>query len=166
VLSIGKLVAGQEAYYDLQVAQGGDDYYAGRGEAPGRWTGAAAGAVGLSGQVDSAGFSALLEGRHPGTGETLRSSRGNQRVAAYDLTFSAPKGVSVLFAVAEPGVRGALVEAHEEAVDAAVEYVEAAAVRVRRGRDGVRQLPGAGLISAAYRHRMSRAEDPRCTPMW
>jgi hypothetical protein len=36
VLSIGKLVAGQEAYYDLQVAHGRDDYCSGRGEAPGR----------------------------------------------------------------------------------------------------------------------------------
>jgi conjugative relaxase-like TrwC/TraI family protein len=161
VLSIGKLVAGQEAYYDLQVAHGRDDYYSGRGEAPGRWTGAAAARLGLAGRVDAAGFAGLLEGRDPSTGETLRPSRGNQKVAAYDLTFSAPKSVSVLFAIAEPDVSGALVEAHEEAVDAAVEYIEAEAVRVRRGRDGVKQLAGQGLVSAAYRHRMSRAEDPQ-----
>src|SRR3954453_7704771 len=161
MLSIGKLVAGQEAYYDLQVAHGRDDYYAGRGEAQGRWVGSAAGQLGLSGQVDGAGFSALLEGRDPGTGERLRSLGGNQKVAAYDLTFSAPKSVSGLFAIAGPDVREALVAAHEAAVDAALEYVEAEAVRVRRGRDGVRTLAGGGLVAAAYRHRMSRAEDPQ-----
>jgi TrwC relaxase len=42
VLSIGKLVAGQERYYEQQVARGRDDYYAGRGEAEGRWMGAGA----------------------------------------------------------------------------------------------------------------------------
>src|SRR5436190_7993284 len=164
VLSIGKLVAGQEAYYDLQVSQGRDDYYSGRGEAPGCWLGAGAGALGLSGAVDADGFSALLEGRDPGTGERLRSLGGNQKVAAYDLTFSAPKSVSVLFAIAGPGVREALVAAHEAAVEAALEYVEAEAVRVRRGRDGVRTLGGGGLVAAAYRHRMSRAEDERRVP--
>ena len=40
VLSIGKLVHGQERYYERTVAQGGDDYYSGRGEAPGEWVGA------------------------------------------------------------------------------------------------------------------------------
>jgi hypothetical protein len=72
VLSIGKLVAGQEAYYDLQVAHGRDDYYSGRNEAPGRWTGAAAARLGLAGEVGSAGVAALLEGRDPSTGETRR----------------------------------------------------------------------------------------------
>jgi hypothetical protein len=40
VLSIGKLVVGQQRYYEQQVAQGGDDYYSGRGEAPGEWVSA------------------------------------------------------------------------------------------------------------------------------
>jgi TrwC relaxase len=51
-------------------------------------------------------------------------------VAAFGLTFSAPKSVSVLFAIGEPGLAGALVEAHEEAVDAALEYLEREASRV------------------------------------
>jgi len=33
VLSIGKLVVGQQRYYEQQVAHGGDDYYSGRGAA-------------------------------------------------------------------------------------------------------------------------------------
>ena len=42
MLSIGKLVVGQQRYYEQQVAQGRDDYYSGRGEAPGEWAGAGA----------------------------------------------------------------------------------------------------------------------------
>ena len=86
---------------------------------------------------------------------------GRSKVAAFDLTFSAPKSVSVLFAIGEPALAGALVEAHESAVDAALGYLEREACRVRRGRGGVRREAGEGFVAAAYRHRMSRAEDPQ-----
>jgi hypothetical protein len=65
VLSIGKLTVEQSRYYERQVAQGRDDYYAGRGESPGRWTGRAGEILGLTGKVDEDGFVALMEGRHP-----------------------------------------------------------------------------------------------------
>ena len=68
--------------------------------------------------------------------------------------------MSVLFAIGEPVLAGALVEAHEAAVDAALGYLEREACRVRRGRGGVRREVGEGFVAAAYRHRMSRAEDP------
>jgi conjugative relaxase-like TrwC/TraI family protein len=161
VLSIGKLTVEQSRYYERQVAQGRDDYYSGRGESAGRWTGSGAETIGLGGRVDDDGFMALMEGRDPGTGERLRRVGGRSKVAAFDLTFSAPKSVSVLFALGEPTLAGALVEAHESAVGAAVGYLEREACRVRRGRGGVRREVGKGFVAAAYRHRMSRAEDPQ-----
>jgi conjugative relaxase-like TrwC/TraI family protein len=161
VLSIGKLTVEQSRYYERQVAQGRDDYYSGRGESPGRWTGAGAETLGVGGRVDDDGFTALMEGRDPATGERLKRVGGRSKVAAFDLTFSAPKSVSVLFAIGEQGLAGALVEAHEQAVDAAVGYLEREACRVRRGRGGVRHEAGGGFVAAAYRHRMSRAEDPQ-----
>ena len=161
MLSIGKLTVEQSRYYERQVAQGRDDYYSGRGESPGRWTGAGAEGLRLGGQVDDDGFMALMDGRDPGTGERLKRVGGRSKVAAFDLTFSAPKSVSVLFAIGEPRLAGALVEAHESAVDAALGYLEREACRVRRGRGGVRQEMGEGFVAAAYRHRMSRAEDPQ-----
>ena len=161
MLSIGKLTVEQSRYYERQVAQGRDDYYSGRGESPGRWTGAGAEALRVGGQVDDDAFMALMEGRDPGTGERLKRVGGRSKVAAFDLTFSAPKSVSVLFAIGEPALAGALVEAHKSAVDAAVGYLEREACRVRRGRGGVRREVGEGFVAAAYRHRMSRAEDPQ-----
>jgi conjugative relaxase-like TrwC/TraI family protein len=161
MLSIGKLTLGQSRYYERQVAQGRDDYYSGRGESPGRWIGSAADGLGLSGQVDEDGFVALMEGRHPGTGEPLKIVAGRSKVAAFDLTFSAPKSVSVLFVVGDVALAGALVEAHEAAVAAALGYLEREACRVRRGRGGARREVGEGFVAAAYRHRMSRAEDPQ-----
>ena len=62
VLSIGKLVAGQERYYQRQIAKGLDDYYAGRGEAPGRWIGAGAASLGLEGRVEEGQLGALIAG--------------------------------------------------------------------------------------------------------
>ena len=161
MLSIGKLTVEQSRYYERQVAQGRDDYYSGRGESPGRWTGAGTETLRLGGQVDDDGFRALMDGRDPSTGERLKRVGGRSKVAAFDLTFSAPKSVSVLFAIGEQGLAGALVEAHESAVDAALGYLEREACRVRRGRGGVRHEAGGGFVAAAYRHRMSRAEDPQ-----
>jgi conjugative relaxase-like TrwC/TraI family protein len=101
-LSIGKLVAGQERYYEQQVALGRDDYYAGSGEAPGRWLGTGAQALGLEGEADGDAFGALIAGRDPTTGEPLRAASGRDRVVALDPTFSAPKSVSVRRGMAWP----------------------------------------------------------------
>jgi conjugative relaxase-like TrwC/TraI family protein len=161
VLSIGKLVAGQERYYEQQVARGRDDYYAGRGEAEGRWMGTGAATLGLEGEVDGDAFGALIAGRDPGSGEVLRPASGRDRVCALDLTFSAPKSVSVLFAIGDGETSRALVEAHEEAVGAAVGYLEREACRVRRGRGGRVELAAEGFVAAGYRHRMSRAGQPQ-----
>ena len=162
MLSIGKLVLGQQRYYEQQVAQGGDDYYSGRGEAPGEWTGTGAAELGLAGEVSAAQFNALLEGCDPRSPEArLRAGVSEPTIAAFDLTFSAPKSVSVLFAVAPAEVSAVLVEAHEEAVRSALSYLEETALFVRRGAGGARFEHAGGLIAAAYRHRMSRALDPQ-----
>ena len=162
MLSIGKLALGQQSYYEKQVAHGRDDYYTGRGEAPGEWAGAGARELGLAGRVEAGQFNALLEGRDPrAVEERLRAVNSEPEVAALDLTFSAPKSVSVLFAVAPAEVSTALVDCHEEAVRAALGFLEDEAVFVRRGKGGARFEHAGGLIAAAYRHRMSRALDPQ-----
>ncbi len=162
MLSIGKIALGQHRYYEQQVARGGDDYYSGRGEAPGEWVGAGAGALGLSGRVRAEQFNALIAGLDPrDSDERLRSSPRDPKIAAFDLTFSAPKSVSVLFAIAPEATSGVLIACHEEAVRAALSYLEDTAVMVRRGHGGERVEAAGGLIAAAYRHRMSRALDPQ-----
>jgi TrwC relaxase len=150
----------QSRYYERQVEQGHDDYYSGRGESPGRWTGSGAETLRLGSRVVDDGFMALMDGRDPGTGRPPEAPRWPFEGAAFDLTFSAPKSVSVLFAIGEPTLAGALVAAHEQAVGAALGYLEREACRVRRGRGGVRREVGDGFV-AAYRHGMSRAEDPQ-----
>ena len=146
------------------MARGRDDYYSGRGEAPGEWAGRGAAALGLAGQVEAAQFNALMAGLDPSDEaleRRLRDSRGEPKVVGFDLTFSAPKSVSVLFAAGDEQTAGQLIAAHESAVRAALEYVEDTAVKVRRGKGGAVVEPGEGVVAAAYRHRMSRSLDPQ-----
>src|SRR5215208_2164218 len=99
MMSIGKLAAGPGAgrYYIDQVAQGREDYYAGEGEAAGVWMGTGAASLELSGEVGENGLARLLDGRDPVSGLLLRRAQSSSPVAGFDLTFRAPKSVSVLF---------------------------------------------------------------------
>lgn len=160
VLSIGKLAPGAQEYYLRTVADGVEEYYLGSGEAPGRWLGHGAERLALSGQVGTESLTAVLEGRHPTTGKPLwRASR--RRLPGWDLTFSAPKSVSLLYALAPDPIRQLVVEAHEHAVTTAFGYLEREAGFVRRGHGGQRAEAGAGLVGASFRHRTSRAADPQ-----
>ena len=71
MLSIAKLAPGQEAYYERSVAQGVDDYYAGRGESPGIWAGAGAEAIGLIGVVADGDLRRIIDGVDPASGTRL-----------------------------------------------------------------------------------------------
>ncbi|MHB1571020.1 MAG: MobF family relaxase, partial [Solirubrobacteraceae bacterium] len=150
LLTIGKLGASsaQLAYYERQVAAGIEDYYTARGEAPGRWIGAGCGGIGLDGRVERDAFMALMHGEDPLDGSVLRRMGVRSTVAAMDLTFSAPKSVSVLLAIGDDELSAALVDAHERAVDAALGYLEREACWTRRGHAGAEQLRGEGFIAA------------------
>jgi conjugative relaxase-like TrwC/TraI family protein len=156
MLSLGKIAAGPRAarYYTDQVALGREDYYAGEGEAPGRWTGSAATAAGLGGRVEAGQLEGLL------AGGGLRRAVREGAVAGFDLTFRAPKSVSVLWGVADAATARQLGAAHDAAVEAALAYVEREACRARRGAGGAVQVRGSGFVAAAFRHRASRAGDP------
>ena len=158
MLNIGVLAAGSENYYLGSVARGAEDYYLG-GEVPGRWIGRGADLLGLGGEVDGDDLVAVLGDRDPKTGTPLGCGT-NRKVPGFDLTFSTPKSVSVLFGLGASDIALAVRDAHEEAVDAALGYVERHAVWSRRGRNGVDEVVGDGLVGAAFRHRTSRAGDP------
>jgi conjugative relaxase-like TrwC/TraI family protein len=83
------------------------------------------------------------------------------RVAGFDLTFSAPKSVSVLFGIGDRERQTAVRRAHDRAARDAVGYLERSAAGVRRGHGGAEVVPASGLVAAAFRHRTSRAGDPQ-----
>src|SRR5436190_18086726 len=182
VLSVSKLTPGQEGYYERSVAAGLDDYYAGRGESPGVWTGRGARALELDGLVREGELGRLIRGIHPRTEGELRRHPKARRitveridpftderrietkklapVAGFDLVFSVPKSVSLLHALGDEQTRRAVNEAHLSAWQAAVAYLEDEACVTRRGKNGFVRENGGGFVAAAYQHRTSRAQDP------
>jgi conjugative relaxase-like TrwC/TraI family protein len=115
----------------------------------------------LEGTVDGVDLAALLAGAHPGNGDGLVAGmRRAGRVPGFDLTFSAPKSVSLAWALADPDVAERIAGAHDRAVADAVSAFQSEAVRARRGRDGVRQVDTDGVAAAAFAHRTSRVGDP------
>ncbi len=134
--------------------------------------------------MDGDDLRAVLAGMRPGTGglspngERIRPHA--RRVPGFDLTFKAPKSVSVLYGVSDdPRVQGAIIEAGEAALRDTLGWVEREVMAVRRGTDNQRYLAdlaatdpaaaaaaesarssGARMLAAVFRHRTSRAGDP------
>jgi conjugative relaxase-like TrwC/TraI family protein len=127
---------------------------------PGRWLGSGAEELGLRGTADPASLSAVLSGNHPATGRQLRVRQ--TLISGYDLTFSAPKSVSVLFGLAGAEVSAAVLSAHGAAVDAAMDYVASHGLAVRRAGAGADERSGGcrGPVAVAFTHGVSRALDP------
>ncbi|KQQ18761.1 hypothetical protein ASF48_17745 [Rathayibacter sp. Leaf299] len=85
-----------------------------------------------------------------------------QAVAGYDLVFSPAKSVSVLWALGDDETRRQVEQAHEDAIAAAVGYLEETAITTRTGRDGVAQEDvRGGLVASRFRHYDSRTGDPQ-----
>ena len=156
--------AGYSAYLASRedMSQRGDYYLSPAGdhvEGIGQWHGRAAAELGLVGEVTREQLLAVWEGKDPRSGEILirRSARG-EHVAAVDCTFSAPKSVSVVWALASPEHRAELEAAQGRAVAVAVSHIEGHAPLVRRRINGeVRHEPAAGLAVARFRHHTSRS---------
>lgn len=83
-----------------------------------------------------------------------------QPISGYDITFSAMKSVSVLWALADKRTTDTITRLHDQAIDEALEHLENTFLYTREGADGVRQVGTRGLIAAKFLHRDSRAGDP------
>jgi conjugative relaxase-like TrwC/TraI family protein len=87
------------------------------------------------------------------------------RRAGLDVTVSAPKSVSVLYALGDPEVAAAARAAHELAVREVIGYLQRHAATAARGHQGegkrADRIATSGLVVAAFDHRSSRAGDPQ-----
>jgi conjugative relaxase-like TrwC/TraI family protein len=113
VLKLHVVHAGGHGYY-LEGHRSGTDL-----ELPGIWSGPAASALGLSGPVEPDRFDQVMGGNDPRSGTQLRQVRGPSGVEAFDLTFCAPKSVSLLHALAPGEILTEIVERMASAVDVA-----------------------------------------------
>ncbi|CAI1201640.1 conjugative transfer relaxase/helicase TraI [Serratia marcescens] len=155
MMSIGQVGPAGKAgdYYTHQ-----DNYYV-LGSMDERWVGQGAEALGLSGKVDVKDFVAVLEGKLPDGSDLTRMVGGeNKHRPGYDLTFSAPKSVSIM---AMLGGDKRLIAAHNHAVEVAVREVEKLA-STRSMTEGVSETRLTGnLVVALFNHDTSRDLDPQ-----
>ena len=172
MLSIGALSSAAQgaSYYER------DGYYAKddpeHREASG-WAGKGAQELGLKGPVDPETFRAVLEGKVPDGSGTELGRRGKDGEIHHrpgrDLTFSAPKSVSIAALV---GGDDRIVEAHDRAVAATLSWIEknAAETRMKDPGSGPGQVPDTGtmarvgnqkIVAATFRHDTSRNLDPQ-----
>jgi Ti-type conjugative transfer relaxase TraA len=142
------------------AAQGGpEDYYSESGNQAGQWIGRGADALGLT-TYKREHFEAVLAGRHPQTGEQLGRVGGTgARRPGYDLTFSAPKSVSAIWAVADSTRRTEIELAQAKAVESTLLYIEKNLLVGRRGKAGA-EVENVEMVAATFQHGTSRAGDP------
>jgi hypothetical protein len=167
MLSLAKLHAGQQQYYEDAIARGIEEYYLGIGELSGQWVGRGAELLGLSGEVTAEGLDAILDGRDPKTGTRLNAAEP-PKIIGYDATFCAPKSVSLLYGLGSPEVATEVRDAHRAAVAAALRAYEDVACRARRGHGGSTVVEADGFVgpSAPYssRWRGCPSIDPERAP--
>ncbi|MGA2163271.1 MAG: MobF family relaxase [Solirubrobacteraceae bacterium] len=108
--------------------------------------------------VDGADFIALMEGRHPGTGHWLRpEDAGGGRGGGIDVTFSAPKSVSTVWALGDPWQREQIERAQGRAVEQTILYLRERVPVVRRRYSGqVVEEHAKDVIATEYRHTTAR----------
>ena len=164
MLSIGALASAAQgaSYYERDGYYAKDDTEHREASA---WAGKGAEELGLKGPVDPGTFRAVLEGKVPDGSDTRLGRRGKDGEILHrpgrDLTFSAPKSVSIAALV---GGDGRIVEAHDRAVAATLAWVEGNAAETRMkdpetGRMG--RVGNQKIVAATFRHDTSRNLDPQ-----
>lgn len=138
-------------------------YYLDAGEPKGVWHGRGAERLGMEGEVVNGEFLRVMAGQHPHArvGVHLGRRFGDESVRGFDVTASAPKSVSTLFAIGDDRTRAVVLAAHDTAVGVMVDWIEAHAhTRYRIGGE-VAVVDAEGIIAAAFRQHTSRALDPQ-----
>ena len=137
------------------------EYYVGRGGIAAHWAGSGAELLGLYGTVANKTLVRLAKGVSPsGRSKLVQNANNPKRQCFWDMTFSAPKSVSVLWALAPEGAQKAIEDCHNRAVEHALQFAEAATGLTRRGRAGA-QLEQASLVFSVFQHFTSRTLDPQ-----
>ncbi|SDF31667.1 MobF family relaxase [Sporolituus thermophilus] len=143
MLSISNISANQAAsYYDR------DGYYARMDNTGGdQWQGKLKDELALPDNVKPEDFNKLVNER--------------KERAGYDLTFSAPKSVSVAMCLGEEH-RQNMIEAHHVAVQKTLELIEQREIGARVTKDGVTEhIKTGNMLCAKFDHFVNRNHDPQ-----
>ncbi|MDA8256593.1 MAG: relaxase domain-containing protein [Betaproteobacteria bacterium] len=155
--------AGIAAYYE-NYQLGAEDPKAKQHDEPaGKWVGSFAEKRGFAGeQVLRGDLEKSLTGYDPRTGEALSNNAGAEKhKPGYDLTFSAPKSVSIAWASASPELQRQISQAQQIAVERALVYAEQSGAFIQReGHAGAIKVPHHEIAAACFEHSSNRAGEP------
>ncbi len=155
MMSFSKVKSAKDAdHYFMET----DNYYLKSDEFADRfqWWGKGAQKLGLNGKVMGEDFLNVLEGKLP-NGEQISAGVNGVRRPGFDLTFSAPKSVSILALIYG---KHELLEAHQEAVKKVLKVIEQEAAQARiTGKNGTEIEQTGNLIAALFLHDTSRELD-------
>ncbi len=170
MLNISKpLTAGKvKEYFKHEYGAAENGYFSQGGAIRGEWHGQLVDTLGLSGPVEAEAFDRLSEGQHPLTGEqlvqhkdTIKTDSGEElgHRAGWDLTFSAPKSVSLTALVGEDE---RIRLAHRRAVTEALNEVE----KYVQGRTSAHSpaVTTGQWIAATFEHDTARPVDGYAAP--
>ncbi len=162
-INAGGGVSKVAAYYE-GYQLGAEDPTARQHDEPnGKWVGSFAEKRGFNnslvhrGEVENA-----LKGYDPKTGEALSNNAGHEKhKPGYDLTFSAPKSVSIAWATASPELQKAISEAHQKSLESALKYAEQSGAFIQReGHAGAIKVAHNEIAAATFEHASNRAGEP------
>lgn len=124
------------------------------------WWGSGAYVLRLSGRVKEEVLKALFAGFGPDGRPLVQNAGRKKRQKGWDLTFSAPKWVSVLWTAVDDDTRRRIEDILRRAVEAALRYIEEVAIFTRRGKGGT-VIEHAMPVVAIFPEATSRAFDPQ-----
>jgi len=155
MLSIYTLKSASDAFTYYQ--QG--DYYTTEGvEGHSFWFGKGAESLNLEGSVDFGIFKELLEGKLPNGTLMTQTARGEYHRPGYDLTFSAPKSVSILALI---GGNKEVLQAYRQSIQEVLVKIEKKYGSCRNKEQGVTEIEKTqNMVFAVFEHADTRAGDP------
>lgn len=159
-------------------------YYTKSGNPSGQWFGAGLKGIELTpgDQVTAdQAINLFEEGRNPNTKESLgkrpiaktaapedaktasgkSAKKTREAVAGFDLSFSAPKSVSTLWAISDAATQAKIHAAHKRSVNLCLEWAENNIIQTRSGDGGLVKNETSGIIASLFDHYDSREGDPQ-----
>ncbi|TDI82638.1 MAG: conjugative relaxase [Caldithrix sp.] len=133
-----------------------DNYYT---RVPGEWFGKGAEWLELRGSINKDDFEKLVNGENKAGNLLIEPGDNKKHRAGIDLTFSAPKSVSITAEILDDT---RIYQAHDKAVNTALQYLEEHFAQARKTTKGVTRFVDTGnLVIAKFQHDLSRELDPQ-----
>ena len=127
-ITMNKSAGGAKKYYSEEYYSEGQskelDYYSEKEQFIGKWGGAGAEKLGLTGDIKKDDFAALCDNQNPQTGKTLTTRNDIDRRVGFDFTFNASKSVSLAYSFGSEADKKEILKAFQSSVRETMAEIE------------------------------------------